>query len=106
MPGEKMVEKEAEKGAAPKENGSAEPAGKAKAKKEVVEISEEDAALKENLELCVSRAGDPDAGVAKLALETLLKEIRTATRRALAFPRNIFWLKSKKFEMAPRAAAR
>jgi len=45
-----------------------------------VEMSEEDAALKENLELMVTRAGDPAAGVAKLALETMRKEIKTATR--------------------------
>jgi len=45
-----------------------------------VELSEEDAALKENLELMVMRASDPKAAVAKLALETMRSEIRTATR--------------------------
>jgi 26S proteasome regulatory subunit N1 len=44
------------------------------------ELSEEDAALKENLELMVMRASDPKTGVAKLALETMRREIRTATR--------------------------
>jgi len=51
-----------------------------KDKKTEVELSEEDAALKENLELMVMRASDPKAGVAKLALETMRREIRTATR--------------------------
>jgi 26S proteasome regulatory subunit N1 len=51
-----------------------------KDKKTEVELSEEDVALKENLELMVMRASDPKAGVAKLALETMRSEIRTATR--------------------------
>jgi hypothetical protein len=48
-----------------------------------MEMSEEDAALKENLELMVMRASDPQEGVAKLALETMRREIRTATRYAI-----------------------
>ena len=55
-----------------------------KDKKTEVELSEEDAALKENLELMVMRASDPKAGVAKLALETMRSEIRTATRYVTA----------------------
>lgn len=35
------------------------------------DLSEEDLALKKNLELCVERAVDPNAGVAQLALETI-----------------------------------
>ena len=72
---------------APAANGAAKEApkgkedGKKKAAAKVVELSEEDAQLKESLELCVVRSADSDPGVAKLALETLLKEIRTATRR-------------------------
>lgn len=53
-----------------------------KDKKPEMEMSEEDAALKENLELMVMRASDPQEGVAKLALETMRREIRTATRYA------------------------
>ena len=53
---------------------------KGKDKTPEVELSEEDAALKENLELMVMRASDPKAAVAKLALETMRREIRTATR--------------------------
>jgi len=42
------------------------------------ELSEEDRALKENLELLVTRAVDKDVGVQKLALETIRSEIRSA----------------------------
>ena len=45
-----------------------------------VELSDEDLALKENLELCVTRSADPKAGVAKLAMETMRREIKSATR--------------------------
>ena len=45
-----------------------------------VELSEEDMALKENLELMVVRSADPKAGVAKLAMETMRSEIKSATR--------------------------
>jgi 26S proteasome regulatory subunit N1 len=37
-------------------------------------------ALKENLELMVVRSADPKAGVAKLAMETMRSEIKSATR--------------------------
>lgn len=40
------------------------------------ELSEEDQALKESLELMVTRAQDADAGVQKLALESMGNEIR------------------------------
>ena len=51
--------------------------GVGKNKKEedkVVELSEEDAQLKENLELMVTRLADPDQGVVNLALITLMYE--------------------------------
>lgn len=47
--------------------------------KKEVELSEEDAALKENLELMVTRSGDPQAGVAKLAMETMRSSIKSST---------------------------
>jgi hypothetical protein len=40
------------------------------------ELSEEDQKLKEDLELMVTRAADEDAGVQKLAIESLGNEIR------------------------------
>ena len=65
---------------APSEEKKQEKGGPKKEEKKVVELSDEDLALKENLELMVTRVADPDSGVAKLALETMRKEIRTATR--------------------------
>ena len=40
------------------------------------ELSEEDKALKENLEMLVARAKDVDRGVAKVAIEAIGTEIR------------------------------
>ena len=45
-----------------------------------IELSEEDLQLKTNLELLVQRVMDSKAGVAKLALERMRTEIKTATR--------------------------
>jgi 26S proteasome regulatory subunit N1 len=45
-----------------------------------IELSEEDLQLKTNLELLVQRVMDSKAGVAKLALESMRTEIKTATR--------------------------
>lgn len=42
------------------------------------ELSEEDQKLKDDLELMVTRVGDSDAGVQKLAIEALGTEIRQA----------------------------
>ncbi|XP_022839583.1 26S proteasome regulatory complex, non-ATPase subcomplex, Rpn1 subunit, partial [Ostreococcus tauri] len=57
------------------------------------ELSEEDAALKENLELMVMRASDPKTGVAKLALETMRREIRTATSSMTSVPKPLKFLR-------------
>jgi hypothetical protein len=68
---------------APPPSGNGTPAGGAddkKSKAPPVELSAEDQELKDNLLLCVQRVSDPDPGVARLALETLRTEIRTATR--------------------------
>jgi len=72
----KKDEERDDKGSKTQEKGN-------KDKKPEMEMSEEDAALKENLELMVMRASDPQEGVAKLALETMRREIRTATRYAI-----------------------
>ena len=45
-----------------------------------IELSEGDLQLKTNLELLVQRVMDSKAGVAKLALESMRTEIKTATR--------------------------
>ena len=76
-------EKRGEKAAEEKKKDGAEKGGKAADKKDEqkeVELSEEDMALKENLELMVVRSADPKAGVAKLAMETMRSEIKSATR--------------------------
>lgn len=65
---------------APKKDEKGKKPGDKDAPKKEVELSDEDAALKEALELMVTRASDPEPGVVKLALEGLRKEIRTATR--------------------------
>ena len=64
-----------------KDDGGKKEAEAAKAKaKAPVELSAEDAELKASLLLMVDRAADKDAGVQKLALESLRREIRSATR--------------------------
>ena len=65
-----------------KKDESVKPADGAKKKdeKKVVELSEEDLQIKENLELLVERTADKKAGVAKLAMETMSSEIKSATR--------------------------
>jgi len=48
------------------------------------ELTPEDAELQAALSLMVQRSGDPDQGVQRLALESLRREIRSATRRGSA----------------------
>jgi len=59
--------------------GKKEEEAKPKAK-EPAALTPEDIELKASLLLMVERAADVDAGVQKLALESLRREIRTATR--------------------------
>eukprot|EP00889_Picochlorum_renovo_P004591 jgi/Picre1/31621/NNA_006972.t2 len=57
------------------------------------ELSEEDKALKENLELLVTRAKDVDEGLATTALESIRTEIRTATSSMTSVPKPLKFLK-------------
>lgn len=57
------------------------------------ELSEEDRALKEKLELLVTRAMDKDVGVQKLALETIRTEIRSATSSMTSVPKPLKFLR-------------
>jgi len=57
------------------------------------ELSEEDAALKEQLELLVERVQDADAGVQKLALDTIRSEIRSATSSMTSVPKPLKFLR-------------
>mmetsp|Transcript_89131 Transcript_89131/g.277051 ORF Transcript_89131/g.277051 Transcript_89131/m.277051 type:complete len:880 (+) Transcript_89131:2-2641(+) len=64
---------------------------KDKDKKE--ELSEEDKQKKEELELLVQRAQDPDVGVAKLALETMVNELKTSTSSMTSVPKPLKFLR-------------
>lgn len=57
------------------------------------DLSEEDAALKEQLELLVERVQDNDAGVQKLALDTIRSEIRSATSSMTSVPKPLKFLR-------------
>lgn len=57
------------------------------------ELSEEDRALKEKLHLLAERAVDTDAGVQKLALETIRSEIRSATSSMTSVPKPLKFLR-------------
>lgn len=57
------------------------------------ELSAEDKELKENLELLVFRVRDSEAGVARLALETMRTEIRTSTSSMTSVPKPLKFLR-------------
>uniref|UniRef100_A0A0E0HUX2 26S proteasome non-ATPase regulatory subunit 2 homolog n=1 Tax=Oryza nivara TaxID=4536 RepID=A0A0E0HUX2_ORYNI len=67
--------------------------GKKKDEKKDDDLSEEDQALKEQLELYVVRAQDPDPGVQKLALESMRQEIRSATSSMTSVPKPLKFLR-------------
>mmetsp|Transcript_17078 Transcript_17078/g.39858 ORF Transcript_17078/g.39858 Transcript_17078/m.39858 type:complete len:879 (+) Transcript_17078:79-2715(+) len=67
--------------------------GDKKKKKEKEELSEEDAAKKQELELLAERAQDPDQGVARLALETMVKELKTSTSSMTSVPKPLKFLR-------------
>lgn len=67
--------------------------GKGKGKEEVEPLSDEDQALKDNLELMVERLADADAGVVKLALGSMLAEIRSATASMTSVPKPLKFLR-------------
>eukprot|EP00735_Rhodelphis_limneticus_P006874 TRINITY_DN19332_c0_g1::TRINITY_DN19332_c0_g1_i1::g.15859::m.15859 TRINITY_DN19332_c0_g1::TRINITY_DN19332_c0_g1_i1::g.15859 ORF type:complete len:890 (-),score=276.33,sp/P56701/PSMD2_BOVIN/50.00/0.0,PC_rep/PF01851.17/1.5e+04,PC_rep/PF01851.17/40,PC_rep/PF01851.17/0.023,PC_rep/PF01851.17/0.00081,PC_rep/PF01851.17/27,PC_rep/PF01851.17/67,PC_rep/PF01851.17/0.0053,PC_rep/PF01851.17/7.7e+02,HEAT_2/PF13646.1/15,HEAT_2/PF13646.1/11,HEAT_2/PF13646.1/6,HEAT_2/PF13646.1/0.053 TRINITY_DN19332_c0_g1_i1:208- len=64
-----------------------------KNKVEAPELSEEDKKLKETLELLVERAKDPEMGVQKLALETLVQEIKSSTSTMTSVPKPLKFLR-------------
>lgn len=57
------------------------------------ELSEEDQALKEKLDLLVTRVMDPDHEIQKFALETIRTEIRTATSSMTSVPKPLKFLR-------------
>ncbi|CAI5978757.1 unnamed protein product [Closterium sp. NIES-64] len=92
-------EKEEEKVGTSKEeqkvqkDGATKDAKKKKEEKKQDELSEEDLALKQALDLMVERLSDSEAGVQKLALESMRKEIRTATSSMTSVPKPLKFLR-------------
>jgi hypothetical protein len=70
------------------------PAGKGKKDEaKEAELSEEDQALKSNLELMVERLADTEPGVVKLSLTTMVSEIRSATATMTSVPKPLKFLR-------------
>lgn len=57
------------------------------------DLSEEDLALKQQLELYVERVQDPDPGLQKVALESMRQEIRTSTSSMTSVPKPLKFLR-------------
>ncbi|KAF3321913.1 26S proteasome non-ATPase regulatory subunit 2 A-like protein [Carex littledalei] len=66
---------------------------KKKEEKKDEDLSEEDLALKQQLELYVERVQDTDPGVQKLALESMRQEIRSATSSMTSVPKPLKFLR-------------
>lgn len=77
--------------------------GKDEAKE--ADLSDEDLELKKNLELMVERLMDPDAGVQKVALQSICTEIRTATSSMTSVPKPLKFLRPHYEAMKTRQAA-
>lgn len=58
----------------------------------VEEVSEEDKALQEKLELCVERLSDKDAGLRQTALDMIKAEVAGATSSMTAVPKPLKFL--------------
>ncbi|KAJ8556144.1 hypothetical protein K7X08_022902 [Anisodus acutangulus] len=66
---------------------------KKKDNKKDEDLSEEDLALKQQLELYVERVQDADPGLKKVALESMRQEIRTATSSMTSVPKPLKFLR-------------
>ena len=64
-----------------------------KKKVENEDLSDEDLALKQQLELYVERVQDPDQGLQKVALESMRQEIRTSTSSMTSVPKPLKFLR-------------
>ena len=64
-----------------------------KKKEEAEDMSEEDLALKEEMELLVTRVSDPEPALRLTALETMVKEVRTATSSMTSVPKPLKFLR-------------
>ncbi|CAK9013008.1 unnamed protein product [Durusdinium trenchii] len=68
-------------------------AKKKNAKEKQEELSEEDRQKKEELELLVQRAQDSDQGVAKMAMEAMVKELKESTSSMTSVPKPLKFLR-------------
>ncbi|KAL2937872.1 26S proteasome non-ATPase regulatory subunit 2-like protein A [Bienertia sinuspersici] len=66
---------------------------KKKDEKKDEDLSEEDLALKQQLELYVERVQDPDPGLQRVALESMRQEIRSATSSMTSVPKPLKFLR-------------
>ncbi|GLT86845.1 hypothetical protein SLE2022_049590 [Rubroshorea leprosula] len=66
---------------------------KKKDEKKDEDLSDEDLALKQQLELYVERVQDPDPGLQKVALESMRQEIRTSTSSMTSVPKPLKFLR-------------
>ncbi|PIA32537.1 hypothetical protein AQUCO_04400025v1 [Aquilegia coerulea] len=66
---------------------------KKKDEKKEEDLSDEDLALKEQLELYVERVQDSDPGIQKLALDSMRQEIRTSTSSMTSVPKPLKFLR-------------
>ncbi|XP_043717172.1 26S proteasome non-ATPase regulatory subunit 2 homolog A-like isoform X2 [Telopea speciosissima] len=66
---------------------------KKKDEKKEEDLSDEDLALKQQLELYVERVHDPDPGLQKVALESMRQEIRTSTSSMTSVPKPLKFLR-------------
>ncbi|KAG6545593.1 hypothetical protein Mapa_012947 [Marchantia paleacea] len=82
-----------EQPASTKMPANAKDAKKKKDEKKDEDLSEEDAALKEQLELYVERVNDSNPAIQKMALESMRQEIRTATSSMTSVPKPLKFLR-------------
>ena len=76
-----------------KKTDEKEPKGKGKKVKEEDELSEEDQQIKSEMELLVTRVQDPELALRAAALQTMVKEIRTATSSMTSVPKPLKFLR-------------
>ncbi|WJX50926.1 26S proteasome non-ATPase regulatory subunit 2 A [Trifolium repens] len=80
-------------GAGASTSGTAKDDAAAKKKIESEDLSDEDLALKQQLELYVERVQDSDPGLQKVALESMRQEIRTSTSSMTSVPKPLKFLR-------------
>ncbi|XP_061355579.1 26S proteasome non-ATPase regulatory subunit 2 homolog A [Gastrolobium bilobum] len=80
-------------GAGASSSGTAKDEAVTKKKVENEDLSDEDLALKQQLELYVERVQDPDPGLQKVALESMRQEIRTSTSSMTSVPKPLKFLR-------------